>query len=97
MATRTTSRTRYGKGSELDRWAKALGADNDDAAMKALAQVIASLRAAQEQAHEVARATTDAPTTDVSIGCQVATREVDAALDALVRIYHKFHQHLRGK
>jgi hypothetical protein len=88
---------RYGKGSELDRWARALGVDNDDAALKALAQVIASLRAAQDQAAEVARATSDAPDPEVSTGCGTAVREIDAALDGLVQLYHKFHRHQRGR
>lgn len=91
------TRTRYGKGSELDTWARALGVDNDDDAMTALAQVMGKLRAASEQATEAARATSGAPDPEVSEGCRIASTEVEAALDGLVQLYHKFHRHQRGR
>jgi hypothetical protein len=86
----------FTKGSELDRWAVALGVGNDDEAMRALTRLMAALKAAQEHAAEVASATTDAPDPEVSDGARSAVTEIDAALDELVRIYHKFQHHYRG-
>lgn len=85
------------KGTELDRWAAALGASTDDEAMKALSRLMARLRVCQEQAAELARATTDAPDPDVTQGARVAAQEIDTARGALLAVHRKFQTHQRGR
>ncbi|GAB3916437.1 hypothetical protein GCM10029976_078300 [Kribbella albertanoniae] len=87
----------FSKGSELDTWAKALGATNDDAAAQALYRHLVSLEDGLHLTQQSAQVLRSAPDTATPDALASAIREINTAAEVLASMVLRFKRHERGR